>query len=71
MLVLNQIPMVIHLVLERISDSHPNLNPMNKMPVVTAITAYDDPLTGTTAMLIFNQALWFGNSMNYSLLSNN
>ena len=54
-----------------VSGLYPNLTLMNKMPVVTAVTAYDDPLTGIRAMLIFNQALWFGNSMNNSLIANN
>ena len=44
---------------------------MSKIPVVTAVTAYDDPLTGTAAMLIFIPALLFEISMNNSLISNN
>ena len=40
-------------------------------PVATAVTVYDDPLSGTTVMLIFNQALLFGSSTEQYLISNN
>ena len=44
---------------------------MEKIPVVTAVTAYDDPLSGNTVILVFNQALWFGRSMGKSLVATN
>ena len=42
---------------------------MEKIPVATEVTAYDDPLSGTMVVLVFNQALWFGSSMGKSLIS--
>ena len=33
------------------------LKSMTKIPVMTTVTAYDDPLSGTTVMLVFNKAL--------------
>ena len=44
---------------------------MEKIPVVTAVTAYDDPQWVTMVMLVFNQSLWFGISMEQSLITNN
>ena len=39
------------------------------VPVVTAVTACDDPISGETHLLIFHQALWFGDKMTHSLIS--
>jgi hypothetical protein len=36
---------------------HPDYDAIEKVPVVQATTAYDDPETGITYMLIINQAL--------------
>ena len=44
---------------------------MEKIPVVMAVTACDDPILITTVMLLFNKALWFGNTMGQSLIDNN
>jgi len=49
---------------------HDNLEPIRRVPVVTACTAYDDSQTGETIILVFNQALWFGNTMHHSLIAN-
>ena len=38
--------------------------PMERdVPIATAATAYDNPETGETIILEFNQGLWFGTSM--------
>ena len=39
---------------------HSDLELLEDIPVVTEVTAYNYPLSGTTVMLIFNKALWFG-----------
>ena len=48
---------------------HDDLAPIKGVPIVTAVTAYDDDVTGETYMLIFNQALWFGPTMETSLIA--
>ena len=44
---------------------------MENIPVATAVTAYNDPLSVNTVMFVFNQALWFGISMGQSLIATN
>ena len=41
------------------------------IPIATAATAYDDPETGETIVLEFNQGLWFGSAMKHSLVNPN
>ena len=45
--------------------------PLQDVPIVTACTAYDNPLTGETLILIFHQVLWMGNTLKHSLISPN
>ena len=42
-----------------VNGFHSALKFMNKIPVMTVVTAYDDPLSAATVMLVFNPALWF------------
>ena len=44
---------------------------MTNVPVAHAATAYDDPVTGQTTILIFNNGLWFGTKLTDSLISPN
>ena len=44
---------------------------MEKIPVATSVTAYDDPLSVTTVMLLFNQLMWYGSIMGQSLIATN
>jgi hypothetical protein len=44
---------------------------MTDIPIATAATAYDDPSTGRTIILEFNQGLWFGDRMANSLVNPN
>ena len=44
---------------------------MEKIPVVTAVTAYNDILSGTMVLLVFNETTWFKISMGKSLIANN
>ena len=46
-----------------INGFHSDLKSMEKIPVATSVTAYDDTFSRTTVMLVFNQALRFGSSM--------
>mmetsp|Transcript_18821 Transcript_18821/g.26683 ORF Transcript_18821/g.26683 Transcript_18821/m.26683 type:complete len:191 (+) Transcript_18821:835-1407(+) len=39
------------------------------IPVVTFATAYDDPVSQETYILVFHEALYFGSSMEHSLIS--
>ena len=45
--------------------------PMQGVPIVTACTAYDNPTTGETVILIFHQALWMGGRLPHSLICPN
>jgi hypothetical protein len=50
------------------SDQYTSLT---NIPVATAATAWDNPDTGEVVILIFNQGLWFGNSLTNSLINPN
>ncbi len=43
--------------------------PERDVPIASAATAYDDPETGETTILEFNQGLWFGDTMQHSLVN--
>ena len=45
--------------------------PSKKIPIATVATAYDCPTSGATYVLIINEALYFGDSLPFSLLSPN
>ncbi len=45
--------------------------PERDVPIASAATAYDDPDTGETTILEFNQGLWFGDTMQHSLVNPN
>ena len=47
---------------------HGDYEGFRNIPIVTACTAYDDPITGETILLIFHQVLWFGASLETSLI---
>lgn len=44
---------------------------IESVPICTACTAYDDPVTGATIILEFPQGLWLGEHMNHSLINPN
>jgi hypothetical protein len=46
-------------------------HPITNVEVVTAATAFDDPLSGETTILIFHEALWLGEYMIDSLINPN
>ena len=45
--------------------------PSKKIPIATVATAYDCPNSGATYVLIINEALYFGDSLPFSLISPN
>jgi len=45
--------------------------PLENVPIATVATAWDDPSCGRTILLIINEALYFGNRMEHSLLCPN
>ena len=47
---------------------HEDYAAQEDIPVVTGATAYDDPDSGETVILIFHQSLWFGPSLENSLI---
>lgn len=45
--------------------------PLKNVDIVTAATAWDDPESGETVILVFNEALWFLDEMEHSLVNPN
>ncbi|KAI2511682.1 Reverse transcriptase (RNA-dependent DNA polymerase) [Fragilaria crotonensis] len=45
--------------------------PSENEPIVSAATAYDDPTTGDTFVLFFNEALYYGTTLDHSLINPN
>jgi Reverse transcriptase (RNA-dependent DNA polymerase) len=45
--------------------------PMTSVPIVTAATAYDNPETGETIILVFNESVYLGNVLENTLLNPN
>ena len=50
---------------------HDDLTPIPDVPIATVATAWSDPLTGRGYILIIHEALYFGSSMNHSLINPN
>jgi hypothetical protein len=46
-------------------------NKMTDVPVATAATAWDNPDTGEVVILLFNQGLWFSETLTNSLINPN
>ena len=45
--------------------------PIERVPIVTGATAYDDAQTGQVFLLIFHQSLFFGDQLDHSLINPN
>ena len=43
--------------------------PATNVPFVMGATAYDDPLSGRTFILLFNEAFYYGSKMDHSLFN--
>jgi hypothetical protein len=50
---------------------HQSFAPIDEIPVATVATAWDDPETGQTFILIVHQALYFGKQLDHSLINPN
>ena len=58
----------------RVCDVSPyrdDYSPVKNVPIVQAATAYQSPHTGQVYILIFNEALWMGESLKHSLINPN
>ena len=58
----------------RVTDVYgysPELGAIKNIPIVTGATAVDNPTTGETIILVVNEALWYGNRLDHSLLNPN
>ena len=44
---------------------------IKSVPIVQAATAYDNPETGETTILILNEAIWMGDKMDHTLVNPN
>ena len=45
--------------------------PLKNVPIVTGATAWDDPITKATYILVFHESLYYGTKLNHSLLNPN
>lgn len=48
-----------------------SIQPIENVPIVTGATAYDDPVTATTSILVFHESLYYGESLDHSLINPN
>jgi hypothetical protein len=48
-----------------------SIKPLEGVPIVAGATAYDDPVTNITYLLIFNEALYYGVKLDHSLINPN
>jgi len=50
---------------------HSDLTPISDMPIATVATAWSNPLSGESFILIINEVLYFGSSLDHSLVNPN
>ena len=48
-----------------------SIEPIENVPIITGATAFDDPDTGTTYILVFNESLYYGTRLDHSLINPN
>ena len=48
-----------------------SIEPTEAVPIVTGATAFDDPRTGMTYILVFNESLYYGRKLSHSLINPN
>lgn len=59
---------------QRTADVYPydsSYSPMLNVPIVTGATAWTDPVTNTTYILVFHESLYYGTKLNHSLINPN
>jgi hypothetical protein len=48
-----------------------SIQPVENVPIVSGATAYDDPITGKTFILVFHESLYYGERLNHTLINPN
>jgi hypothetical protein len=48
-----------------------SIKPIENVPIVSGATAYDDATTGTTFILVFHEALYYGTKLDHTLINPN
>ena len=48
-----------------------DIAPITGIPIVSGATAWDDPITEQTYILVINEGLYYGNKMDHSLINPN
>jgi hypothetical protein len=48
-----------------------SIQPIENVPIVSGATAYDDPITGNTYILVFHEALYYGDKLDHTLINPN
>ena len=48
-----------------------SIKPIENVPIVSGATAWDDPTTGETYILVINEALYYGTKLDHSLINPN
>ena len=48
-----------------------SIKPIENVPIVSGATAWDDPHTGETYILVINEALYYGTKLDHSLINPN
>ena len=48
-----------------------SIKPVENVPIVSGATAYDDPITGKTYILVFHEALYYGDKLDHTLINPN
>jgi hypothetical protein len=44
-----------------------SIKPIENVPIISGATAYDDPITGNTYILVFNESLYYGQKLDHTL----
>ena len=59
----------------RTADVYPydseSYKPLHNVPIVSSATAYTDPITGHTYILILNECLYYGTKLDHTLINPN
>jgi hypothetical protein len=46
-----------------------SIKPVENIPIVSGGTVYDDPFSGDTFILVFNECLYYGDKLDHTLIS--
>jgi hypothetical protein len=48
-----------------------SIKPIENVPIVSGATAYDDPASGQTYILVFHESLYYGDKLDHTLVNPN